>query len=139
MAGMVRRSSSPLSLATFALAAMAAAMFAVSGCEKADSAAGGGATTRPGGGKQIVVGYSQIGAESDWRTANTASIKETAETLGIKQLVFSDAQQKQENQISAVRSCIQQGVSVIALRDARIDVNRRRRHIEPRDARALNL
>lgn len=59
--------------------------------------------------------YPQLGAESDWRTANTASIKETAEQLGIKQLVFSDAQQKQENQISAVRACIAQGVDVIAL------------------------
>lgn len=59
--------------------------------------------------------YPQLGAESDWRTANTASIKETAEELGIEQLVFSDAQQKQENQISAVRACIQQGVDVIAL------------------------
>ncbi len=63
----------------------------------------------------MVLCYPQLGAESDWRTANTASIKETAETLGIKQLVFSDAQQKQENQIAAVRACIQQGVSVIAL------------------------
>lgn len=59
--------------------------------------------------------FPQLGAESDWRTANTASFKETAATLGIKQLVFSDAQQKQENQISAVRACIQQGVDVIAL------------------------
>jgi galactofuranose transport system substrate-binding protein len=59
--------------------------------------------------------FPQLGAESDWRTADTASFKETAASLGIKQLVFSDAQQKQENQISAVRSCIQQGVSVIAL------------------------
>lgn len=59
--------------------------------------------------------YPQLGAESDWRTANTASFKETAVTLGIKKLVFSDAQQKQENQISAVRSCIQQAVDVIAL------------------------
>ncbi len=58
--------------------------------------------------------YPQLGAESDWRTANTASIKETAEKVGAK-LIFSDAQQKQENQISAVRACIQQGVSVIAL------------------------
>jgi simple sugar transport system substrate-binding protein len=58
--------------------------------------------------------YPQLGAESDWRTANTASIKQTAEELGAK-LVFSDAQQKQENQISAVRACIQQGVDVIAL------------------------
>ncbi len=59
--------------------------------------------------------YPQLGAESDWRTANTASIKETAQQLSIKQLVFSDAQQKPENQISAVRACIQQGVDVIAL------------------------
>jgi len=58
--------------------------------------------------------YPQLGAESDWRTANTASFKETAETLGAK-LVFSDAQQKQENQISAMRTCIQQGVNVIGL------------------------
>ena len=58
--------------------------------------------------------YPQLGAESDWRTANSASIKETAEELGVT-LIFSDAQQKQENQISAVRACIQQGVDVIAL------------------------
>jgi galactofuranose transport system substrate-binding protein len=58
--------------------------------------------------------YPQLGAESDWRTANTASFKETAAKLGVK-LVFSDAQQKQENQISAMRACIQQGVNVIAL------------------------
>ena len=58
--------------------------------------------------------YPQLGAESDWRTANTASFKATAEKLGVK-LVFSDAQQKQENQISAMRACIQQGVNVIAL------------------------
>jgi simple sugar transport system substrate-binding protein len=58
--------------------------------------------------------YPQLGAESDWRTANTASIKQTAEEKGAK-LVFSDAQQKQENQISAMRACIQQGVYVIAL------------------------
>jgi simple sugar transport system substrate-binding protein len=58
--------------------------------------------------------YPQLGAESDWRTANSASFKQTAEELGVT-LVFSDAQQKQENQISAMRTCIQQGVDVIAL------------------------
>jgi ABC-type sugar transport system substrate-binding protein len=62
----------------------------------------------------LTVCFPQLGAESDWRTADTASFKETAQQLGVK-LVFSDAQQKQENQISAVRACIQQGVSVIAL------------------------
>ncbi len=64
--------------------------------------------------KDMVMCYPQLGAESDWRTANTASFKDQAATDGF-QLVFSDAQQKQENQISAVRACIQQGVSVIAL------------------------
>jgi galactofuranose transport system substrate-binding protein len=64
--------------------------------------------------KDLTLCYPQLGAESDWRTANTASFKETAEKLGVK-LIFSDAQQKQENQISAMRSCIQQGVNAIAL------------------------
>jgi galactofuranose transport system substrate-binding protein len=64
--------------------------------------------------KDMTLCYPQLGAESDWRTANTASFKQTAEKLGIK-LIFSDAQQKQENQISAFRACVQQGVNVIAL------------------------
>ena len=64
--------------------------------------------------KDMTLCFPQLGAESDWRTADTASFKETATQLGVK-LVFSDAQQKQENQISAVRACIQQGVNVIAL------------------------
>jgi ABC-type sugar transport system substrate-binding protein len=65
--------------------------------------------------KDMTLCFPQLGAESDWRTADTASFKDTAAKLGIKQLVFSDAQQKQENQISAMRACIQQGVNVIAL------------------------
>lgn len=64
--------------------------------------------------KEMVMCFPQLGAESDWRTADTASFKDEAAKDGF-QLVFSDAQQKQENQISAVRACIQQGVSVIAL------------------------
>jgi galactofuranose transport system substrate-binding protein len=60
-----------------------------------------------------VVGFSQIGAESGWRTANTESIKEEAAKRGIT-LKFADAQQKQENQIKALRSFIAQGVDVIA-------------------------
>jgi galactofuranose transport system substrate-binding protein len=64
--------------------------------------------------KDLVMCFPQLGAESDWRTADTASFKDEAAKQGF-QLVFSDAQQKQENQISAVRACIQQGVSVIAL------------------------
>jgi ABC-type sugar transport system substrate-binding protein len=63
--------------------------------------------------KKITLGFSQIGAESEWRTANTKSIKEAAEAAGIN-LKFSDAQQKQENQIKAIRSFIAQKVDVIA-------------------------
>jgi simple sugar transport system substrate-binding protein len=54
-----------------------------------------------------------VGAESGWRTANTKSIQEAAKAAGIN-LKFSDAQQKQENQIKAIRSFIQQRVDVIA-------------------------
>ena len=62
---------------------------------------------------KIVLGFAQIGAESEWRTANTESIKSSAKEAGIE-LKFSDAQQKQENQIKAIRSYIQQKVDVIA-------------------------
>jgi galactofuranose transport system substrate-binding protein len=63
--------------------------------------------------KKIVLGFSQIGAESEWRTANSESIKSAAKEAGIE-LKFSDAQQKQENQIKAIRSFIAQKVDVIA-------------------------
>lgn len=63
----------------------------------------------------IVVGYAQVGAESDWRTANTESFKSTfTEENGYK-LIFDDAQQKQDNQIKAIRSFIQQDVDYIVV------------------------
>lgn len=62
---------------------------------------------------KVVLGFAQVGAESGWRTANTDSIKQAAEEWGFE-LKFSDAQQKQENQIKAIRSFIQQKVDVIA-------------------------
>ena len=66
-------------------------------------------------GELITVGYAQVGAESDWRTANTESFKSTfTEENGYK-LIFDDAQQKQENQIKAIRSFIQQGVDYIVV------------------------
>jgi galactofuranose transport system substrate-binding protein len=64
--------------------------------------------------KPLVIGFSQIGAESAWRTAETESIKSEAEKLGID-LKFSDAQQKQENQIKAIKGFIAQGVDGIIL------------------------
>jgi simple sugar transport system substrate-binding protein len=62
----------------------------------------------------LVVGFSQIGAESEWRTGNTASIKEAARQLGVE-LIFADAQQKPENQIKAIRTFIAQQVDVIGV------------------------
>jgi len=64
--------------------------------------------------EDLIVGFAQIGAESEWRTANTRSIKAEAERLGVE-LRFSDAQQKQENQIKAIRSFIAQQVDVIGV------------------------
>jgi galactofuranose transport system substrate-binding protein len=63
--------------------------------------------------ERIVLGFSQIGSESAWRLANTESIKSAAATSNIN-LVFSDAQQKQENQLAAIREFIAKKVDVIA-------------------------
>ncbi|WP_139291485.1 galactofuranose ABC transporter, galactofuranose-binding protein YtfQ [Paracoccus sp. SM22M-07] len=60
------------------------------------------------------VGFAQIGSESGWRAAETTLTKQQAEERGY-QLQFSDAQQKQENQIAAIRSFIAQGVDAILL------------------------
>jgi simple sugar transport system substrate-binding protein len=62
----------------------------------------------------VTVGFSQIGAESGWRTAETKSVREEADKRGIN-LKFSDAQQKQENQIKALKGFIAQGVDAIIL------------------------
>jgi galactofuranose transport system substrate-binding protein len=64
--------------------------------------------------KNLVVGFAQVGAESDWRTGNTASIKTAAESLGVE-LMFVDGQQSQENQIAAIRTFIAQQVDVIGV------------------------
>jgi ABC-type sugar transport system substrate-binding protein len=65
-------------------------------------------------GKKVVVGFSQIGAESGWRTAETKSIRSEAEKRGVD-LRFSDAQQAQENQIKALRTFLAQNVNAIIL------------------------
>jgi simple sugar transport system substrate-binding protein len=63
--------------------------------------------------KPLTIGFSQVGAESEWRSANTASIKDAAKKAGVN-LKFADAQQRQENQVKAIRSFIAQRVDVIA-------------------------
>jgi len=91
------------------LAGVAVGLLATSLAACGNSDTGGGTT----GTKKIVLGFSQVGAESGWRTANTISIKDSAAAAGID-LKFDDAQQKQENQIKAIRNYIQQKVDVIA-------------------------
>ncbi len=63
----------------------------------------------------ITVGFSQVGAESDWRTANSQSMKDTFSEANGYKLIFDDAQQKQENQITAIRNFINQEVDYIVL------------------------
>jgi ABC-type sugar transport system substrate-binding protein len=63
--------------------------------------------------RPLTIGFSQVGAESEWRTANTASIKDAAKRAGVN-LKFADAQQQQQNQVKAIRSFIAQRVDVIA-------------------------
>ena len=89
---------------------------AVLGLAVAASLAACGGENSGGGGSddgKITMGFAQVGAESGWRTANTLSIQDSAKTAGFT-LKFSDAQQKQENQIKAIRSYIAQKVDVIA-------------------------
>lgn len=62
----------------------------------------------------LTIGFSQVGSESGWRTSFSQSVKAEAEKRGIN-LKFSDAQQKQENQIKAIRSFIAQGVDGIVV------------------------
>jgi simple sugar transport system substrate-binding protein len=64
--------------------------------------------------KKQVVGFSQIGAESAWRSAETESIRSEAAARGVD-LRFSDAQQKQENQIKAIRAFVAQRVDAIII------------------------
>ena len=63
----------------------------------------------------IVVGFSQVGAESDWRLANTASMTEALSEENGFRLIIDDAQNKQERQITAIRNFIQMDVDYIVL------------------------
>jgi simple sugar transport system substrate-binding protein len=96
-----------------ALAITAAAALVLAACGGGGGEGGGGAAPAAGGEDTITLGFSQVGAESGWRTANTKSVQDSAKAAGID-LKFSDAQQKQENQIKAIRTFIQQRVDVIA-------------------------
>lgn len=107
---MARRHYPRIALATLS----AAALVTLGACASGGSASPGGGESGGGGDDVITIGFAQVGAESGWRTANTDSIKGTLTKENGFDLKFSDAQQKQENQIQSIRTYIAQGVDVIA-------------------------
>lgn len=78
------------------------------GCEKQT-------VTEP---EQVVVGFSQLGAESDWRVANTASMMQALSTENGFELLYDNARQNQANQLLAVRNFIVQDVDIILIAPA---------------------
>ena len=95
-------------------AAAGAAALGLAACEKKQPAAPAGDAGATPAQSALVVGFSQIGAESAWRTAETESIKAEAARRGVE-LKFSDAQGDQENQVRALRTFVQQKVDYIVL------------------------
>jgi ABC-type sugar transport system substrate-binding protein len=96
------------------------AMGVLAGCGSATSGGGSSKSSSKSDSKksskgEITVGFAQVGAESDWRTACTKSVKDTFTSKNGYKLIFDDAQQKQENQITAIRNFIQQDVDYIVL------------------------
>lgn len=105
-----RRSLFKGSAAIVAAGALGTTLDACAKSSPKSSGSAGGTGSAP---TTIKLGFSQVGSESGWRTANTQSIKDAAGKAGIT-LNFSDAQQKQENQIAAIRNFIAQKVDVIS-------------------------
>ena len=92
----------------FPIALLALGLVLASGC--------GGGANPPGdspGEDLTVIGMCQVGAESDWRVANSESMKAVFTEEDGYRLLFEDARQKQENQITAIRKFIQQQVDYI--------------------------
>ena len=96
------------------LAVVSALALALTGC----AASGGAGGTDDG---LIKVGFAQTGSESGWRSANTESMKEAFSKENGFDLVFNAADNKQEAQIAAVRSFINQGVDAIVIAPITVD------------------
>ncbi len=75
----------------------------------------GGVPAQPPEERLIRVGFSQVGSESDWRMANTASMIDALSEKNGFELIFDNAKQHQENQLLALRNFIQQDVDYIVL------------------------
>ena len=88
-------------LLTFAL------LFSLSGCL-------GIRPTEPSN-KPYVIGFSQVGSESDWRVANTKSVTAAFASDTGYELIMENARQEQENQFAAVRRFILEGVDFIII------------------------
>ena len=65
--------------------------------------------------KPYVIGFSQVGSESDWRVANTKSVTSTFADDSGYELIMDNARQEQENQFAAVRRFILEGVDFILI------------------------
>ena len=102
-------------LAVLLCAAMTAALAVGCGGSKGADSSDKSSDSSSSSDDVITVGFSQVGAESDWRTANSQSMKDTFSKENGYDLIFDDAQQKQENQITAIRNFIQQDVDYIVL------------------------
>lgn len=102
-------------LAVLLCAAMTAALAVGCGGSKGSDSSDKSSDSSSSSDDVITVGFSQVGAESDWRTANTESMKSTFSEDNGYELIFDDAQQKQENQLTAIRNFIQQEVDYILL------------------------
>ena len=100
-------------LAVLLCAAMTAALAVGCGGSKGSDSSDKSSDSSSSSDDVITVGFSQVGAESDWRTANSQSMKDTFSKENGYDLIFDDAQQKQENQITAIRNFIQQEVDAI--------------------------
>ena len=72
-----------------------------------------GPTEQPNEKNAVILGFSQLGSESGWRIGNSRDITAAADRAGVR-LMYENAEQKQENQIRAIRSFIAYQVDVIA-------------------------
>ena len=92
----------------FSILLCAAMILSLAGCA-------GVRTTEPAGDKAFVIGFSQVGSESDWRVANTKSMTDTFAGDDEYELIIENARQQQENQFTAVRRFILEGVDCIII------------------------
>ena len=103
---------------TLGTAAAAGATSASSSTTPGDDSAPD-ATADPGAAIEIpdlsgyTMGFAQTGSESGWRTANTQSIQDAAAESGVE-LIFTNAENEQANQVESIRQFVEQGVDIIA-------------------------